>query len=140
MSGDRTFVDTNVFVYAYDASAGPKRQAARKVLADLWDSGLGVVSTQVLQEFFVTVTRRLPKTMELGAARCVVSDLMKWDIVTVEGSMILDAIEVHTRYGYSFWDSLILTTAAQAGCRLLLSEDLASGQAIGEVTIQNPFG
>ena len=139
MSGDRTFVDTNVFVYAYDASAGFKRRTAQKILADLWDSGLGVVSTQVLQEFFVTVTRKLPKAMEPVAARDVINDLLKWDLVVVEGSMILDAIDLHRTHGYSFWDSLILTTAGKAGCALLLSEDLASGRSIGGVTIRNPF-
>jgi predicted nucleic acid-binding protein len=139
MTGDRTFVDTNVFVYAYDASAGIKRRTAQKILADLWDSGLGVVSTQVLQEFFVTVTRKLPKAMGPGAAREVISDLLKWDLVVVEGSMILDAIDLHRNHGYSFWDSLIVTAAGKAGCALLLSEDLASGHNIGGVTIRNPF-
>ena len=83
MSGDRTFVDTNVLVYAYDMSAGAKRLKARKIVADLWESGLGVVSTQVLQEFFVTVTRKLPRDMDLSAARGIVSDLMKWDLVVI---------------------------------------------------------
>ena len=139
MSGDRTFVDTNVFVYAYDRSAGLKREKAQKILADLWGSGLGVVSTQVLQEFFVTATRNLPKPMEPAAARDVVNDLLKWELVVVEGPMILDAIDLHKNHGYSFWDSLIVAAAAKAGCALLLSEDLASGHSIGEVTIRNPF-
>jgi predicted nucleic acid-binding protein len=139
MSGNRTFVDTNVFVYAYDASAGFKRRTAQKIIAGLWDSRLGVVSTQVLQEFFVTVTRKLPKTMEPAAAREVVSDLLKWDLVVVEGPLILDAIDLHRNHGYSFWDSLIVTAAGKAGCAVLLSEDLASGHSIGEVTIRNPF-
>ncbi len=140
MSGDRIFVDTNVLVYAYDTSAGIKRRTARTILAGLWESGLGVVSTQVLQEFFVTVTRKLPKAMEPGAAREVISDLLKWDLVVVEGSMILDAIDLHRKHGYSFWDSLIVTAAGKAGCALLLSEDLASGHSIGGITIRNPFG
>jgi predicted nucleic acid-binding protein len=139
MSGDRTFVDTNVLVYAYDTSAGRKRQEAQKIVAGLWDTGLGVVSTQVLQEFFVTVTRKLPKTMDLGAARDVVSDLLRWDLVVVEGSMILEAIDLQGDHGYSFWDSLIVAAAAKAGCTVLLSEDFASGQNIKGIAIQNPF-
>jgi predicted nucleic acid-binding protein len=139
MSGDRTFVDTNVLVYAYDRSAGSKRQKAQGILADLWDSGLGVVSTQVLQEFFVTVTRKLPKAMEPAAARDVISDLLKWELVVVEGTMILDAISLHTKHGYAFWDSLILAAAGKAGCAVLLSEDLSSGHNIGGVAIRNPF-
>ncbi len=139
MSGDRTFVDTNVLVYAYDRSAGSKREKAQKIVADLWDSGLGVVSTQVLQEFFVTVKRKLPKTMDLDTAKDVVSDLLKWDLVVVEGSVILEAIALQRDHGYSFWDSLIIAAAAKAGCTILLSEDLASGQNIKGITIRNPF-
>ena len=139
MSGDRVFIDTNVLVYGYDTSAGAKHQKARKILADLWGSGLGVVSTQVLQEFFVTVTRKLPKAMEPGAARAVVSDLLNWDVVTIDGTTILNAIDFHESHGYSFWDSLIVVAAEKGGCALLFSEDLSSGQTVGGVTIRNPF-
>lgn len=139
MSGDKTFLDTNVLVYAYDTSAGPKRQKAQEVVTDLWDSGLGIISTQVLQEFFVTVTRKLPRPMEHGAARDVVSDLMKWDPVVVEGTTIIEAIDLQKSHGYSFWDSLIIAAAGEAGCTLLLSEDLASGRTIAGITIKNPF-
>jgi len=139
MSGDRTFVDTNVIVYAYDTSAGLKRQEARKILIDLWKSGLGVVSTQVVQEFFVTVTRKLPKPMKPGKAKEVVSDLLKWNHVAIDGPMILDAIDLHSDHGYSFWDSLIIAAAERAECGLLLSEDLSPGRTIAGVTIKNPF-
>jgi predicted nucleic acid-binding protein len=139
MNGNRTFVDTNVLVYAYDVSAARKRLEAREILADLWRSGLGVVSTQVLQEFFVTVTRKLPKAMDLTSAREVVSDLMKWDLVTVYGDLILEAIDLHKTHGYSFWDSLIISAAVDADCKVLLSEDLSSGDSIGTLTIVNPF-
>lgn len=139
MSADRTFVDTNVIVYAYDTSAGLKRQKARKILVDLWKSGLGVVSTQVIQEFFVTVTRKLPKPMEPESAREVASDLLKWNHVTIEGPMILDAIDLHRNHGYSFWDSLVIIAARQGECEFLLSEDLTPGHSIAGVTIKNPF-
>jgi predicted nucleic acid-binding protein len=139
MSGDRVFVDTNILVYAYDVSAGAKSQRARKILTDLWGSGLGVVSTQVLQEFFVTVTRKLPKHMDLDAARDIIADLLKWDAVIVDGAMILDAIDLQKSHGYSFWDSLIIVAAEKGGCVLLLSEDLSSEHTIGSITIKNPF-
>jgi predicted nucleic acid-binding protein len=139
MSVDRTFVDTNIIVYAYDRSAGLKHQKARKILVDLWKSGLGVVSTQVIQEFFVTVTRKLPKPMEPKSAKRVVSDLLMWNHVRIEGPMILDAIDLHRNHGYSFWDSLIIIAAKQAECALLLSEDLAAGHTIAGVAIKNPF-
>jgi len=139
MSGDRVFVDTNILVYAYDSSAGIKNREARKILADLWASGLGVLSTQVLQEFFVTVTRKLPKFMDPGIARDVVRDLLNWEVVTVDGDTILDAIDLYRSQGWSFWDSLIIAAAGKGGCTLLLSEDLLSGQRVGKVTIRNPF-
>jgi len=139
MSGDRVFVDTNILVYAYDSSAGIKNREARKILADLWASGLGVLSTQVLQEFFVTVTRKLPKFMDPGIARNVVRDLLNWEVVTVDGDTILDAIDLYRSQGWSFWDSLIIAAAGKGGCALLLSEDLSSGQRVGKVTIRNPF-
>ncbi len=139
MSADRTFVDTNIIVYAYDRSAGAKHEKARKILVDLWKSGAGVISTQVIQEFFVTVTRKLPRPMEPESARKVVSDLLLWNHVTIEGAMILDAIDLHGKHGYSFWDSLIIIAAKQADCALLLSEDLAAGHKITGVTIKNPF-
>jgi predicted nucleic acid-binding protein len=139
MSVDRTFVDTNIIVYAYDRSAGSKHELAREVLIDLWKSGLGVVSTQVIQEFFVTVTRKLPKPMESPIAREVVKDLLKWNHVTIDGPMILSAIDLHKDHRYSFWDSLIVTAALHAECTLLLSEDLASGHTVAGVVIKNPF-
>ncbi len=139
MNVGRTFVDTNIIVYAYDRSAGLKRQKAREILVDLWKSGLGVLSTQVIQEFFVTVTRKLPKPVEVEIAKEVVKDLLKWNHITVEGPIILDAIDLHRNHGYSFWDSLIIIAARQAECALLFSEDLTSGHTIAGLTIINPF-
>ncbi len=139
MSGDKTFVDTNILVYAYDTSAGTKQVEARKVISDLWNSGLGVLSTQVLQEFFVTVTRKLPKPMIASQAREIVSDFMKWEVATVDGETILDAINLQKRKNLSLWDSLIIVAAGNAGCSLLLSEDLPSGIQFGSMEIRNPF-
>jgi predicted nucleic acid-binding protein len=139
MSDHRVFVDTNVLVYAYDASAGPKREAAKKLLIDLWESGLGVISTQVIQEFFVTVTRKLPKRMDSHVARNVVEDLLKWDVVIVDGPMMLDAIDLQIRQPVSFWDALIIAAAVRRGCGFLLSEDLKHGMKIHGVTVRNPF-
>ena len=139
MSGDRTFIDTNILVYAYDASAGAKHLAARQILADLWNSGCGVVSMQVLEEFFVTVTRKLPKPLDLSRAREIVIDMLKWETATIDGDTILDAIDLHRDHGISFWDSLILAAAASAGCTLLYSEDLSSGRIVARINIKNPF-
>ena len=127
MRGDRVFLDTNIILYAYDISAGEKHQVAKKILLDLWDSGLGVISTQVLQEFFVNVTQKIPKQLDNRLARDIVSDLLKWDVVVNHGESILEAVEILLRYGYSFWDSLIIEAAIRGGAGALLSEDLTHG-------------
>ncbi len=139
MNADKIFVDTNILVYGYDTSAGGKYRKASATLKDLWDSGRGVLSTQVLQEFFVTVTRKLPKPMTPDNAKTIVSDLLKWDVFVIDGAAILEAIDLHKVHGYSFWDSLILVAAIKEGCAILLSEDLSSKHMVAGVTIRNPF-
>jgi len=139
MEGDKVFLDTNIIMYAYDVSAGEKHEIAKKILVELWDSGLGVISTQVLQEFFVNVTQKIQKPLDKRLARDIISDLMKWDVVINDGESILEAVEILLRHGYSFWDSLIIEAAIRSGAVALLSEDLADGQIINGVTVKNPF-
>ncbi len=139
MKGDKVFVDTNIIVYAYDASAGKKHKMAVEIMEGLWNSGHGVLSSQVLQEFFVNATRKIAKPLEVAVAREIVKDLLKWKVVTVDGEIILEAIDILSRYRYSFWDSIIIQSAIQGGANLLVSEDLHDGQVINGVTIKNPF-
>jgi predicted nucleic acid-binding protein len=139
MAGDKVFLDTNIIIYAHDVSAREKHHIAREILVELWDSGLGVVSTQVLQEFFVTVTQKIPKTLDKRLAKDIVRDLLKWDVVVNDGESIIEAIEILLRYGYSFWDSLIIEAAIRSGAAVLLSEDLSHGQIIHGLTIKDPF-
>ena len=96
MPGAKIFLDTNVLIYAYDVSAGERREKAEKILVDLWESGQGLLSTQVLQEFFVSVTRKIPQPLALKAAKQIVNDLLSWDIVVNDGDSILEAIELHS--------------------------------------------
>ena len=139
MNGDKIFLDTNIIIYAYDVTAKEKHKIAKKIYGDLWDSALGVVSTQVLQEFFVTVTQKIPQPLERQLAKEIVSDLLKWDVVVNDGASILEAVEILLRYGHSFWDSLILAAAVESGAATLLSEDLSDGQKIKGISIKNPF-
>ena len=139
MSGDKVFVDTNILIYAYDISAGIRHETAKKLLARLWNSGQGVISTQVLQEFYVTATRKLPKVIDPLVAKEIVTDLLEWELATIEGPMILEAMELSQKHSFSFWDSLIIVAAQKADCTLLLSEDLSSGRTIGKLKIKNPF-
>ena len=139
MPETKVFLDTNIIIYAYDASAKEKHEQAKKLLVDLWDSGQGVLSTQVLQEFFVNVTQKIPQPLTVNMAKDIVSDLLRWEIVVNDGDSIMEAIELHSRHKYSFWDSLIIQAAIKGGASLLLSEDLDGGQTIHGVVIKNPF-
>lgn len=139
MNGDKVFVDTNVIVYAYDSDAGEKHRVALNVMKDLWRSGLGVISTQVLQEFFVTMTRKIPEPLDISVVRETIKRFSRWDVFLVDVDTIIGATELQERYKYSFWDSLIMASAIVGGAKTLLSEDLGDGQKIKGVTIRNPF-
>jgi predicted nucleic acid-binding protein len=139
MNGPKTFVDTNVIVYAYDTTAGEKHSAARKIMMDLWRSGGGLVSTQVLQELYVTLTRKVPRRLKPAQAVEIIEDLLTWDVAVNDGEAILQAIGLETREKLSFWDALVVVAAAHGGAEVLLSEDLADGRTLAGVRIQNPF-
>lgn len=139
MKDDKIFVDTNIIIYAYTVSAEEKHKTAMKIMEDLWISGLGVLSTQVLQEFFAVATRNVPKPLNIKSAKEIVEDFLKWDVVINDGESILEAIEMHEKYKYSFWDSMIIAAAIKGGCSVLLSEDLFDGQNIDGLEIKNPF-
>lgn len=97
MSGDRVFVDTNVLVYAHDASAGSKRDRAQSIVRDLWESGDGCLSIQVLEESFVAVTRKVPQPLEIDKARALVAELSQWDVHSPDSDDVLEAIDLHRR-------------------------------------------
>lgn len=133
----RSFFDTNVLVYADDKAAPAKQRKALDLVADHRRARTGVVSLQVLQEYFVTVTRKLQ--LDAGIARRKVELLAEFDVAAPQVADILAAIDLHRLYGFSFWDSLILRAAKQAGCRILFSEDMQNAREIDGVRIVNPF-
>lgn len=139
MSGNKVFLDTNIIIYAYDISAGSKHEIARKIIIDLWESALGIISTQVLQEFFIIVTRKIPKPLDISSAKKIIENLLVWDVIINDGESILDAIDIQTKYNYTFWDSMIIQSAIRGGAELLLTEDLAEGKKVNGVMIKNPF-
>ena len=139
MKGDKIFLDTNILIYAYDISAGVKHVTAVRVLSELWDSGRGVLSTQVLQEFFVSVTRKIPNPINEQHAINIVRDFLRWELVVNDGDSILEAASLVSRYRFSFWDCLIIQAALKSGCNILLSEDLSDSQVIESLQIRNPF-
>lgn len=135
----RTFVDTNVLVYAHDRSEGSKREIARGLLADLWERRDGCLSTQVLQETYVVVTRKLRRPMARPEARRLVAAYGEWPLVRTDVPMIVAASEIEARHRLSFWDAMIVEAARRLGAVELLSEDLQDGRRIGGVVIRNPF-
>lgn len=133
------FIDTNILVYAYDRDEKIKNPIARKILIDCWEKKIGVISTQVLQEFYVTVTAKLSKKLSINEARELIKDLLLWPIEQVTSHDIIDATVLQERYKYTFWDSLIIVIAQKSGAEILYSEDLQDGQEFGDLTIKNPF-
>jgi predicted nucleic acid-binding protein len=133
----RVFLDTNILVYADDADSGAKRERAQQVVEAALTNGTGVLSTQVLQEYFVVATKKLGLPAETVQKRIEILSTVAVIVVDVEH--ILEAIKLQRLYGFSFWDCLVLRCAKAAGCQRLLSEDLQHGRSVEGVTIENPF-
>ncbi len=133
------FVDTNILIYAHDVSAGEKHNRAQQLLRVLWQSGEGCVSIQVLQEFYVNVTRKVAKPLPSEVAAQIIADLSVWLVHCPGVEDVLDAIRLQERYQTSFWDAMILASAVQLGCEIVWSEDLNPGQGYEETTVQSPF-
>lgn len=133
----REFVDTNLFVYAHDASAGEKRVTSVDILNRLWSTGTGCASLQVLQEFYLVSTRKaaLPPTEAIAQ----IQRLTPWRIHAPTIADVLEAARNQERHRLSFWDSMIVLSATRLGCSLLWTEDLNHGQVIDGVEIRNPF-
>jgi predicted nucleic acid-binding protein len=133
------FIDTNLLVYAYDSSAGKKWKTSLEILSLLWTHRTGVLSTQVLQELFVSLTQKVRNPIPSKAAREIISDFLHWPLVVNDGKHILHAIDIQMKYHFSFWDSLILQAAVVSKCEFLLSGDFQDRQVIESVNIVNPF-
>lgn len=136
---DKCFVDTNILVYAHDRSTGVKHSRARELVEALWDSGNGVLSTQVLQELCVNLRRKSGSPLSFDKIRLLIRDYGAWEVVTNTSESILEALETEIRYKISFWDALIIQAARQAGASVLYSEDLAKGRRYGTIRVVNPL-
>lgn len=133
------FVDTNVLVYARDASEPKKQLQARNWLTFLWQTHQGRLSIQVLQEYYQVVTRRLRPGLDPDTARDDIRDLMAWQPKILDLPVLEQAWIAEARFQLSWWDALIVGAAQQLGCRFLLSEDLQDGQDLDGLIIANPF-
>ena len=135
----REFVDTNILIYSYDQSSQTKRQQARNLMERLWQEQNGCLSVQVLQEFLVTVTQKVPMPLSVEEAEEIQEDLSKWDYHAPEAVDILEAIKIQKRYRISFWDANIINSALKSGCQIIWSEDLNTGQVYYGVEVRSPF-
>jgi len=132
------FFDSNVLVYVHDQRFPHKRETARRLYASYLYQDAIALSTQVLQEFFVTITRKANQ-MSVGEAKKLVSHLAGLRVVTIEADHIIAAIDLHSRYSLSFWDSLIIVAAKAARAGVVLSEDMGHKQVYDGVRVENPF-
>jgi len=135
---DKTFVDTNVLIYAHDVDAGSKHDIAKRVLRQLWSERSGVLSMQVLQEFYVNVTRKIATPLPKEAARLVVNTYSIWCIETTPAE-IAHAFHIEDESRVGFWDALIVASAAKAGATRIVSEDLNPSQLVAGLRVENPF-
>ena len=136
---DKTFVDTNVLIYAHDVDAGDRNAVARRLVSELWDSRRAVISTQVLQEFYVNATRKISTPIARAEARQIVKAYAVWQTELVGPAEIQQASELEEEHQLSFWDALIVAAALKGGASRILTEDMNDGQSISGVLIENPF-
>jgi predicted nucleic acid-binding protein len=134
----KTFVDTNVLVYAHDIDAGRKQHIAEDILFRLRQQRSGAVSMQVLQEFYATATRKLANSLSKEEAREIVEDFAYWCVATTPAE-VSHAFRIEDEARINFWDAMIVAAAIKAGATRILSEDLNHGQTIAGVKIENPF-
>jgi predicted nucleic acid-binding protein len=135
----KVFYDSNILVYAYSSDTPEKQRIAHEVIEDGMRYGIGVISPQVLGEFFVTITRKAKVPMSPEIARMEIENLQGLDVVTSDRALVLQAINLQTRFQVHYWDAMIIASAQRANCRTILSEDLAHGQKYGELEVKNPF-
>ena len=139
MNGDKIFIDTNILVHGHDVDAGQKHQIARSTLVELWEQRTGVMSVQVLQEFYVTMTRKVLRPLPPNKVRNIIQDYFSWHIEMNDPLSVLVASRIEENYRISFWDALIVTAASKANVSKILTEDLQAGRLIEGILIENPF-
>lgn len=135
----REFVDTNILVYAFDISAGPKRNTARDLISTLWETRCGCLSVQVLQEFYNTVTRKIPTPLTSEQSLDLIREYSAWTIHAPDARDVEEAIRLHLAVQLSFWDAMVVHSASRLKCSILWSEDLSHGLNVAGIQILNPF-
>ena len=136
---DNVFVDTNVLLYSRDASEPAKQAQAAARLDELWENRCGRISVQVLNEYFVNVTRKLDPGLSSEEAWDDIEALSVWDPLPIDMALLTRAYATQRRYGLSWWDAMIIAAAEAAGCTRILSEDLSDGASYFGIRVENPF-
>lgn len=136
---DRFFLDTNILVYAHDGGLPAKKARSQELIFECLRSGSGVLSAQVLSEFFVTVTQKVKCPMTPARAKQEIILLSALETVEIDATLIVEAVNLKLRWQLSYWDALILAAAERAGCDTVYSEDLSNGQVYGALTVRNPY-
>jgi predicted nucleic acid-binding protein len=135
----KVFLDTNVLVYAHDLDAGMKHTVAVKVVKDMWENRTGVLSTQVLQEFYINVTKKIESPISPFEAREIIKTYACWEIRENTSMSIIRASELEEKHHISFWDAMVVVAAYESKVDKILTENLNSGQIIEGILIENPF-
>ena len=133
------FVDTNILVYCYDISSQEKRIKAKEVVLSLWENKSGCLSVQVMQEFLVAVTQKVPQPLNYEKAAQIIKDLSLWHYHSPIAGDVLEALNIKERNNISFWDAMIINSAIVCKCDIIWSEDMNHDQVIEGVRIINPF-
>lgn len=133
------FYDTNVLVYAYDSHEPDKQKKAQDMLTQGIKNGNGVISTQVLGEFFTVVTRKISQPISVADAREIINNVSVMDVQEIDLLIVKRALETVDTYKISYWDSLIVAAAERAGCERIMTEDLNTDQLYHGITATNPF-
>ena len=138
---DRVFLDTNIFIYSIDSSPvqTDKRDKARELIREHLETEAGVISIQVFQEFFAASTRKIPSPLSIEEALEFMHYISAFETVIPNLDMVIAAIGLHQKHGFSFWDAMIVQSAVAADCTVLLTEDFQHGFQLGPLTINNPF-
>jgi len=136
---DRIFVDTNILVYAHDWSAGDRHAKAAAVIESLWEAETGITSTQVLQEFYVTVTRKIKNPLTPAEAREIIRNYLAWPVQINDPETTIRASEIEEKNSLSFWDALIVAAALRMQAQKIITEDLNHGQIIEGILVENPL-
>jgi len=136
---DNVFVDTNVLLYSRDASEPAKQSLAAARLDELWENRRGRISVQVLNEYFVNVTRKLKPGLSAEEAWDDIEALAAWNPLPLDMALLTRSFAAHRRYQLSWWDAMIIAAAEAAGCSRILSEDLSDGASYFGITVENPF-